>query len=90
MWIYNPLSQQEERKIDERFAETVDMLEIVPADNHDIDRIIFGVDSGYSSERRYWYEQFFLEPHFYTKHHFSMGVTFSVTGVNKLLIDYFC
>ena len=47
MRIYNPLSQQEEGKIDERFAETVDMLEIVPADNHAIDRIIFGVDSGY-------------------------------------------
>ena len=47
MQIYNPLSQQE---IDERFAETVDMLEIVPANNHAIDRTIFGVDSRYLYE----------------------------------------
>ena len=50
MRIYNPLSQQEEEKINERFAEAVDILEIVPANNHAIDRIIFGVDSRYSSE----------------------------------------
>ena len=28
MWIYNPLSQQEEEEIDERFTEVVDTLEI--------------------------------------------------------------
>ena len=28
MWIYNPLSQQEEEEIDERFMEAVDTLEI--------------------------------------------------------------
>ena len=50
MRIYNPLSQQEEENIDERFAEAVDMLEIVPANSHAIDRIILHVDSGYSSE----------------------------------------
>ena len=48
MWIYNPLSQQEEDRIDERFVEAVDTLEI-PANNNTIERIIFGVDSGYSS-----------------------------------------
>ena len=46
MRIYNPLSQQEEEKIDERFPEAVDMPEKVPANNCAIDRIIFGVDSG--------------------------------------------
>ena len=46
-WIYNPLSQQEDR-IDERLVEAVDTLEI-PANNNAIERIIFGVDSGYSS-----------------------------------------
>ena len=46
MRIYNPLSQQEEVKIDERFPEAVDMPENVPANNYAIDRIIFGVDSG--------------------------------------------
>ena len=50
MQIYNLLSQQEEGKIDKRMTEAVDMLEIVPANNQDTDRIIFGVDSGYSSE----------------------------------------
>ena len=34
MLIYNPFSQQEEDRIDERFAEAVDMLEIIPAKNH--------------------------------------------------------
>ena len=48
MWIYNPLSQQEEDRIDERLVEAVDTLEI-PANNNAIERIIFGVDSGYSS-----------------------------------------
>ena len=28
MWLYNPLSQQEEEEIDERFTEAVDTLEI--------------------------------------------------------------
>ena len=28
MWIYNPLSQQEEEEIDERFTEAVDTLQI--------------------------------------------------------------
>ena len=50
MQIYNLLSQQEDERIDERFAEVVDMLEIVPANNPVIERIIFGMDSGYSSE----------------------------------------
>ena len=50
MRIYNPFSQQQEEKINERFAEDVDILEIVPANNHAIDRIIFDVDSRYSSE----------------------------------------
>ena len=48
--VYNPLSRQEEDRIDERFAEAVDMLEIVPANSNTIERIIFGVDRGYSSE----------------------------------------
>ena len=74
MRIYNLLSQQEEGRIDERFAEVVDMLEIVPVDNHIIERIIFGVDRGYSSEHRCLYEWFFLEAHFYRKRYFSMGV----------------
>ena len=47
--IYNPLSQQEEEEIDRTFAEAVDTLEIVPKNNA-IERIIFGVDSRYSSE----------------------------------------
>ena len=34
MLIYNIFSQQEEDRIDERFAEAVDMLEIIPANNH--------------------------------------------------------
>ena len=50
MQICNPLSQQEEKEIDERFAEAVDALEIVPENNNTIERIIFGVNSGYSSE----------------------------------------
>ena len=37
MRIYNPFSQKEEQEIDRRLAETVDMLEIVPANNHAID-----------------------------------------------------
>ena len=49
MLIYNPLLQQEEDRIDERFAETVDMPEIVPANNNTMERFIFGVESGYSS-----------------------------------------
>ena len=36
--------------VDERSAEAVNMLEIVPANNHVTGRIIFGVDSGYSPE----------------------------------------
>ena len=48
--IYNPLSQQEEEEIDRTFAEAVDTLEIVPKNNNTIERIIFGVDSRYSSE----------------------------------------
>ena len=48
--IYNPLSQQEEEEIDRTFAEAVDTLEIVPKNNNAIERIIFGVDSRYSSE----------------------------------------
>ena len=50
MWIYNPLSKQEKDMIDERFVEAVDMLEIVPANNNTIERIIFGVDSKCMSE----------------------------------------
>ena len=50
MRIYNPLSQQQEDEIYRRFAETVDMLEIVQADNYTLENIIFDVDSGYSSE----------------------------------------
>ena len=49
MRIYNPLSQQEEEEID-RFAEAVDTLEIVPENNNSIERIIFRLDNGYSSE----------------------------------------
>ena len=49
MRIYNPLSQQEEEEID-RFAEAADTLEIVPENNNAIERIIFGLDNGYSSE----------------------------------------
>ena len=49
MWIYNPSSQHEEDEMDRRFAETVDTLEIVPENNHSMERIIFGLDSGYSS-----------------------------------------
>ena len=41
-------SQQQEDKIYRRFAETIDTSEIVEADNHAEERIIF--DSGYSSE----------------------------------------
>ena len=50
MRIYNLLSQQEEDEIDRRFAEDVNKLEIVPENNNAIERIIFGVDSGHSSE----------------------------------------
>ena len=51
MQIYNPLSQQqEEDEINRRFSETVGTLEIVQADSHAKERIIFGVDSGYLSE----------------------------------------
>ena len=42
MRIYNPLSQQEEDRIDGRLLEAVDMQEIVPANKHAIERIIFG------------------------------------------------
>ena len=48
IWLGNAdylLSQQQENDIDRRFTETVDTLEIVQADNHAIERIIFGVDS---------------------------------------------
>ena len=76
MRIYNSLSQQEEEKIDERFAEAVGLLEIVSANNHAIERIIIGVNTRYSFEWRYWYERFFLESHFYKTHYFSMGVIF--------------
>ena len=37
MWIYNPVSQQEEQEMDRRLAEAVDTLEIVPAKNHAIE-----------------------------------------------------
>ena len=47
MQIYNPFSQQQEEKIDRSFAEIVDTFEIIQTDNHAIERIIFGVDSGY-------------------------------------------
>ena len=50
MRIYRSLSQQQEDKIDRRFAVTVDTMEIVQADSHAKERIIFGVDSGYLSE----------------------------------------
>ena len=50
MRIYNPLSQQEEHEMYRRLADAVDTLEIVPANNQAIERIIFGVDSEYSSE----------------------------------------
>ena len=50
MRIYNPLSQRQEDEIYRRFVETVDMLEIVQADNYTLETIIFDVDSGYSSE----------------------------------------
>ena len=50
MRIYNPLSQQEEEEVGERFTEAVDTLEIVPENNNAIERIIFGVDRGYSSK----------------------------------------
>ena len=50
MRIYNPFSQKEKQEIDRRLAEAADTLETVPANNHVIDRIIFGVDSVYSSE----------------------------------------
>ena len=49
MWIYNPLLHQQEDEIDRRFAETVNTFEVVQTDNHAIERIILGVDSGYSS-----------------------------------------
>ena len=49
MRIYNPLLQQEEDRTDERFAEAVDMPEIVPANINTMERFIFGVESGYSS-----------------------------------------
>ena len=49
MRIYNPLLQQEEDRIDERFAEAVHMPEIVPANNNTMEKFIFGVESGYSS-----------------------------------------
>ena len=42
MHIYNLLSQQAEEMIDKRFAETVDMLEIVPANNPTIDKSFYG------------------------------------------------
>ena len=45
-----PLSQKEEKEIDRRFGEAVDTLEIVPENNNSIEKIIFGVDSGYSSD----------------------------------------
>ena len=50
MRIYNPLSKQEVDRIDERLPEAVDMQEIVPANKHAIQRIIFGVGREYSSE----------------------------------------
>ena len=37
MWIYNPVSQQEEQEMDRRLAEAVVTLEIVPAKNHAIE-----------------------------------------------------
>ena len=52
MRVYNP-SQQEEDEMDRRFAEAVYTLDIVSESNNVIERIIFGVDNGYSSENRY-------------------------------------
>ena len=48
--IYNPLSQHEEDRIDERLADAVDMLEIVPANNHATEKIMLGMDSRYLSK----------------------------------------
>ena len=50
MWIYNLVSQQGEDEMDGRFLEDVNTLEIVPENNNAIERIIFGIDSGYLSE----------------------------------------
>ena len=50
MRIYNPVSQQGEDEMDTRFSEDVNTLEIVPENNNAIERIIFGMDSGYLSE----------------------------------------
>ena len=50
MRIYNPFSQQEEQEMNRRLADAVDTLEIVPANNQAIERIIFGVDSENPSE----------------------------------------
>lgn len=36
MRFYIPLPQQEEENIDKRFAEAVDMVDIIPAKNHAI------------------------------------------------------
>ena len=55
--------------MDRRFAEAVDTLEIVPQNNNVIKRIIFGEDSGYSFEQRYfiWNKRLRLEPQIYKK-----------------------
>ena len=50
MRIYNQLPQEEEDEINRKFAETVNILEIVQVNNHAMERIIFGTDSGHSSE----------------------------------------
>ena len=53
MRIYNPLSQQQENEIARRYAETVNTLKMVQADNHAIETIIFIADNGYSYDSRY-------------------------------------
>ena len=73
MRIYNPLSQQEEEKIDERFPEAADMPEKVPANNYPIDRIIFGVDSGTRLSSIMCMNGCFLSQTFIKKH-YIMGV----------------
>ena len=50
MQIYNSLSQLQEEESDRSFAEIVDTFEIIETDNHDIERVIFGGDSGYLSK----------------------------------------
>ena len=84
MRVYNP-SQQEEDEMDRRFAEAVYTLDIVPESNNVIERIIFGVDNGYSSENRYWNKPFFLELQMYKKHYISMEVNIN-TGSKRWIL----